>query len=212
MILLQFGDGTLCCVLFWYTWHHHCLNGKCEKVQTWYYKYTHFWDMFQQHIRNVTDRNARWFYFAPQVFFCFFIVEHEILGLPDGAVLQRQLCHQRLLVRAQAVATGRDRENRGAMHNWPSVVREGLAGRDILVSLRTSASCGRPGAVHANQGCQVHGVSPDTLVRLASGLDAHCVKKQCGLVGLCIGGHMTFNLRLSRARTGVVAMRQDNSY
>jgi hypothetical protein len=65
------------------------------------------------------------------------------------------------------------------MHNWPSVVRvrEGLAGRDILVSSRTSNSCGRPGAVRANQvpgaltKCQVHGISSDTLVRLASGLD-----------------------------------------
>ena len=80
--------------------------------------------------------------------------------------------------------------------------------RDILVSSRTSNSCGRPGAVHANQGCQVHGVSSDTLVRLASGLDARCVKKQCGLVALCNGGHRT----LSRARTGVVAMRQESSY
>ena len=102
--------------------------------------------------------------------------------------------------RPGSVATGRDREVRGATHNWPSIVRvrEGLAGRDILVSSRT-------------RGCQVHGVSSDTLVRLASGLDAHCVKKQCGLVGLCIGGRLTFNLRLSRARTGVVAMRQDSS-
>ena len=40
----------------------------------------------------------------------------------------------------------------------------------------------------------------------------HCVKKQCGLVGLCIGGRMTFNLRLSPARMGVIAMRQDCSY
>ena len=93
-----------------------------------------------------------------------------------------------------------------------SGVREGLAGRDILVSSRTSNSCGVPGAVHANQGCQVHGVSSDTLVRLTSGLDARCVKKQCGLVGLCIGGHMNFNLRLSLARTGVVVMRQDSNY
>ena len=85
-------------------------------------------------------------------------------------------------------------------------------GRDILVSSRTSDSCGEAVAVHANQGCQEHGVSSDTLVRLASELDARCVKKQCGLVELCIGGRMTFNLRLSRARTGVVAMRQDSSY
>ena len=71
------------------------------------------------------------------------------------------------------VATSHDREVRGAKHNWPSVVwvREGLAGRDILVSSRTSDSCGGPGAVRANQGCQVNGVSSDTLVRLASGLD-----------------------------------------
>ena len=103
----------------------------------------------------------------------------------------------------------RNREVRGATHNWPSIVRvrEGLASRDILVSSRTSDSCGGPGTVHANQSCQVHSVSSDILVRLASGLDARCVKKQYGLVGLCIGGHMTFNLRLSRARTGVVAMR-----
>ena len=92
-------------------------------------------------------------------------------------------------------------------HNWPSVVRvrEGLVGRDVLVSSRTSDSCGGPGAVRTNQGCQVHGVSSDTLVRLASGLDARCVKKQRGLVGLCI-------VRLSRARTGVIVMIQDSSF
>jgi hypothetical protein len=92
-----------------------------------------------------------------------------------------------------------DREVCGATHNWPSVVRvrEGLASRDVLVSSGTSDSCGGPGAMRDNQGCQLHGVSSDTLVRLASGLDACCVKKQCGLVGLCIGARMTFNLRLS---------------
>jgi hypothetical protein len=91
-------------------------------------------------------------------------------------------------------------------------VREGLAGRDILVSSLTSDSCGGPGAVRANQGRQVHGVSSDTLVRLASGLEARCVKKQCSLGGLCFGGRMTFDLRLSRAHTGVVAMKQDINY
>ena len=52
-----------------------------------------------------------------------------------------------------SVAVGCDREAHGAAHNWPSVVRvrEGLAGRDILVSLCTSDSCGGPGAVHADQ-------------------------------------------------------------
>ena len=120
-----------------------------------------------------------------------------------------QLCHQGS--RPGSVVTVRDRE---ATHNLPSVVRvrEGLAGRDVLVSSRTSDSCGGLGAGRTNQGFQVHGVSSSALVRLASGLDALCVKKQCGLVGWCIGGRMTFNLRLSRARTGVVAMRQVGSY
>ena len=115
--------------------------------------------------------------------------------------------------RAGSVAAGSDREVRGARHNWHSVVRvrEGLAGRDILVSSCTSDSCGGLGAVHANQGRQVHSVSSDTLVRLASGLDARCVKKQCGLVGLCFR-RTHFDLRLSRAHTGVIVMRQDSNY
>ena len=105
--------------------------------------------------------------------------------------------------RPGSVVTGRDREVRGATHNWPSVawVREGLVGRGVLVSSRTSDSCGGLSAVCASQGGQVHGVSSDTLVRLASGLDVCCVKKQCGLVGLCFRGRMTIDLRLSRART-----------
>ena len=69
-----------------------------------------------------------------------------------------------------SVAAGRDREVHGATHNWPSVVRvrEGLPGRDILVSSRTSDSCGGPGAVHADQLARCT-VFPHTLVRLASG-------------------------------------------
>ena len=53
--------------------------------------------------------------------------------------------------------------------NWPSGVRvrEGLAGRDILVSSRTSDSCGGLGAVHANQVAR-YSVSSARLVRLAS--------------------------------------------
>ena len=52
---------------------------------------------------------------------------------------------------------------------------------------------------------------PTHPTRLTSGLDARCVQKQCGLVGLCIGGRLTFTLRLSRARTRGVALRQDSS-
>ena len=118
-----------------------------------------------------------------------------------GAVLQRQLCHQTLGSRPGSVVTGRDREVHGATQNWP---------RDVLVSSRTSDSCGGLGAVYASQGGQVHCVSSGALVRLASGLDARCVKKQCGLVRLCFGGRMSFDLRLARA--GVVAMRQDSNY
>ena len=56
-----------------------------------------------------------------------------------------------------------NREVRGATHNWPSIVwvRESVVSRDVLVSSCTSDSCGGPGAVRANQGCQVHGVSSD---------------------------------------------------
>ena len=103
-----------------------------------------------------------------------------------GAVLQRQLCHQRLWVRTQALSqpavTGR---SVGRRTNWPSVVRvrEGLVGRDILVSSRTSDSCGGSGAVRANQGCQVHGVSSDTLVRLASGLDGAVLRSIVAWLG-----------------------------
>jgi hypothetical protein len=121
-----------------------------------------------------------------------------------GAVMQRQLWPPETLgSRLGSVVTGRDREVHGVTHNWPN--GEGLVGRGVLTSSRTSDSCGRPGAVCANQGGQVHGVSSD-------GLDARSVKKQCGLVGLCIGERMTFNLRLSGARTGFVAMRQDSRY
>ena len=79
----------------------------------------------------------------------------------------------------------RNREVRGATHNWPSVVwvREGLAGREILGSSHTSDSCGGPGAVRANRGCQVHGVSSDTLVQLASGLDGAVLRSSAAWLG-----------------------------
>ena len=84
-----------------------------------------------------------------------------------------------------SVVAGRDQEVHGATHNWPSVVRvrEGMAGRDVLVSSRTSDSCGGPGAVRANQGCQVHSVSSDTLVRLASGLDGAVLRSSADWLG-----------------------------
>ena len=95
------------------------------------------------------------------------------------------------------VAAGRDREVHGATHNWPSVVqvREGLAGRDILVSSCTSESCGGLGTVHADQ-----------VVRCTVFLPTHWGG---GLLGwmhaglrssaawLGFGGCMAFDLRLS---------------
>ena len=76
-------------------------------------------------------------------------------------------------MRPGAVAAGRDRKVRGAPHNWPSVgrAREGLAGRDILVSSRTSDSCGGPGAVHADQVARVQ-----------------CVLRHIGAAGFRVGG------------------------
>ena len=61
-----------------------------------------------------------------------------------------------------SVAAGRNREVHVAAHNWPSVVRvrEGLAGRDILVASRTSDSCGEPCAVHADQVARCTVLSP----------------------------------------------------
>ena len=113
--------------------------------------------------------------------------------------------------RQGSVVTGHDREVRGATHNWPSVVRvrEGLAGTEILVSTCTSDSCGGPGAVRANQGCQVHSVSSDTLVRLASGLDGAVLRSSAAWLG--IGGRILSTF-VSRACTGVVVMKQDSSY
>ena len=55
----------------------------------------------------------------------------------------------------------------------------------------------------------MYGVSSDTLAWLASGLSGHCVKKQCGLVGMCFGERTALDLHLSRVRTGVAAMRQN---
>ena len=86
---------------------------------------------------------------------------------------------------------------------------EGLAGRDVLVPLHFSDSLRRAGRLHADFGRQLYGVSSDTLVWLASGLSEECVKKQCGLAGLCFGGRMAHDLRLSRVYTGVAVMGQD---
>jgi hypothetical protein len=83
-----------------------------------------------------------------------------------GAVLQQQLFHQRLWVRAQVC------------RNWPrpggpwgdaqlsGLGRVWLVGKSLSHHALETPVVGR-----ARQGCQVHGVSSDTLVRMASGLD-----------------------------------------
>ena len=114
-----------------------------------------------------------------------------------GALLQRQLCHQRLWVRAQALllpaATGRSVGQR--------TIGQASSGFGRALPVGISLSHRAPATPVAGQAqcaltkvALVHGVSSDTLVRLASGLDARCVKKQCGLVGLCIRGLMTSSL------------------
>ncbi|CDQ62860.1 unnamed protein product [Oncorhynchus mykiss] len=90
---------------------------------------------------------------------------------------------------------------RGATHNWPSVarVREGLVGRATPVV--GWAQCTLTKVARCTVFPQAHwcGWLPGWMCAV--------LKKQ-RLGWLCIGGRMTFNLRLSRARTGVVAMRQ----
>ena len=93
----------------------------------------------------------------------------------------------------------------GVAHNWPSVirVREGLAGRDVLVPSCSSNSLWWAGRMHTDL---------NTLVRLAAGLREQCVMKQCGLAGLCFGGRMAFDLPLSRVSMGVASMGQVSNY
>jgi hypothetical protein len=52
-----------------------------------------------------------------------------VLSLQGGAVVNGNVPPETLGSRPGSVVTGRDREVRGATHNWPSVVRvrEGLA-------------------------------------------------------------------------------------
>ena len=106
--------------------------------------------------------------------------------------------HQRLWVRAQPLSepatTGRPMGRRtiglassGLGRVWPAGI----------VASRTSNSCGGPGAVYADQVAWCTVKTSDTLVRLASGLTGHCVKNQCGLVGLCFGGRSALDLCLS---------------
>ena len=109
-----------------------------------------------------------------------------------------------------SVAPGRDREAHGAAHNWSSVirVREGLAGRDILIPLRTSDSCGRVQCTLTR--------SPGVRCFLwhigAAGFSVGWALCQEAVVGLCFGGRMALDLRLSRDHMGVTAMRQDCNY
>ena len=66
-------------------------------------------------------------------------------GLPGGAVVKGAVLSESLGSRPGAVVTGRDREVRGATHNWPSVVRvrEGLVGRDLIAHQRLLWRAGR---------------------------------------------------------------------
>jgi dienelactone hydrolase len=66
--------------------------------------------------------------------------------------------------------------------------------------------------MQADFGRQLYSVSSDTLVRLASGLSEQCVKKQCGLAGLCFGGRTALDLHLSRVHMVVAGMGQDRNY
>ena len=106
-----------------------------------------------------------------------------------------------------SVAVGRDRGRR-TTGPASSGLGEGLAGKNVLVPSRTSDSCGGPGTVHSDM------VTRCTVFPLTHWcrLSEHCVKKQCGLGGLCFGGRLALDLHLFRVRMGVAAMRQDCNY
>jgi hypothetical protein len=79
--------------------------------------------------------------------------------------------------------------------------------REVLVPFCSSDSCGRPGAATLTR---LPGVWCFLQLIHEAGFGIkHCVKKQCGLKGLCFRGHTAPDLRLSRVRTGVAAMGQD---
>ena len=119
-------------------------------------------------------------------------------GLRHCAVLAVLL---QTLVRNQAVSqpavTGRPMSQH-TIGPASSGLEEGLVGWDVLVS-SPSSTVARYTAF------------PPTYW-LASGLSGHCVKKQCGLAGLCFGGRMALDLLLSRVRKGVALMGQDCNY
>ena len=95
-----------------------------------------------------------------------------------GSYLGSLFCH----LSPGSAVTGRDREVRGATHNWPSVVRvrEGLpVGKSLSHRAPATPVAGRAQCALA----KVARWASDTLVRLASGLDERCVKKQYGWLG-----------------------------
>jgi hypothetical protein len=116
------------------------------------------------------------------------------------------------LVRFQTVsqlAVTRRHMRRCTIGPTSSRLGEGLASCDFLVPLRSSDSLWRAGRLQADLVRQLNSVS---LVRLSSGLSEQGVKKQCGLAGLCFGGCMAFDLRLSWVSMGVAVMGQVCNY
>ena len=97
-----------------------------------------------------------WFHTVYRIFYilyyhlylsCRSYFKRKSWGLPGGCSAALAVPPETLGLRPGSVAASHDREVCGATHNWPSVVRvrEGLAGRDILVSPCTSDSCGAAG-------------------------------------------------------------------
>ena len=88
-----------------------------------------------------------------------------------------------LAVTPEPAATGKSMVRRtigpassGVGRVWPAGIS--LSHHSLATSVSGWAQCT---LTRSNQiKSQVYGVSSDTLVRLASGLDVRCVKKQCG--------------------------------
>jgi hypothetical protein len=111
-----------------------------------------------------------------------FCIKHTLQGPPEWRSGLRHCIEVlavplEILVQVQALSQP-DVTGRPMVRRTIGPALSGLG--HVLVPLRTSDSCGRPGAVHTDS---QYSVSSDTLA------------------GLCFGGRTAFDLRLSRVRT-----------
>ncbi|XP_064862592.1 transmembrane ascorbate-dependent reductase CYB561 isoform X1 [Oncorhynchus nerka] len=123
-----------------------------------------------------------------------------LLGISEKLFFSIQL--------SQSATTGRPMGRR-TIGPESSGLGEGLAGRDVPVPSCTSDSCGRPCAVHTDARCAVFPLT-HWCGWLPRGKWPLC--QEAVRLGLCFGGHTALDLRLSRVRKVVAAMRRPIGY